>query len=82
MGRSYRSLVGKLNSRVDLQRNIKRAGCISKVGRRVELSRPGLGGNCCCKPLPWVKCKGSNGRMRFIMSGKGATCAGKKCGTC
>ena len=37
MGRSYRSLVGKLNSRVDLQRNIKRAGCISKVGRRVEL---------------------------------------------
>ena len=70
MGRSYRSLVGKLNTRTDLQRNIKRAGCSNRIGRPVELKGNTGASRCCCKRYEWKVCGKTAGGVIWSTSKK------------
>ena len=45
----------KLKTRTDLQRNMKRAGCVSTVGRPVQIAARK---RCCCTKKAW--CLGNN----------------------
>jgi len=48
-------LKGSMMNRKENNRNIKRAGCVSSVGRPVQIAS---GNRCCCKKKAW--CLGKN----------------------
>ena len=52
-----RLLGSKLTTRKDLQRNMKRMGCVPSMGRPVLLKPRN---RCCCPPADWCKIEGSN----------------------
>ncbi len=58
---------GKLVTRQDLNRNLKRAGCPPKVGRPVMLK--GRSKKCCCKDPAWKQCT-VNGKKVLVMKAK------------
>lgn len=58
---------GKLVTRQDLNRNLKRAGCPPSVGRPVMLKKRNKG--CCCKNAGWIECT-VNGKKVFLMKTK------------
>ena len=60
--------LGKLKTRVDLQRNMKRAGCVGGgVGRSVMLK--GRNTRCCCPKAVWCK-DSTTGKTRLVAAGE------------
>ena len=66
MGINYGRAKGqsKLVNRVENNRNMKRAGCVSTVGRPVMINPKG---RCCCKKNDWKKCQNARGKTVYIL---------------